>query len=312
MIGSMYRPPNVDTDQFSQNLAKIVNKVRSSQSKTSPEIILGMDHNMNLLKGSTHIPTQRFIDCISDLGLNPTITRPTRITHQTATLIDNILISEDLHRNFESTILLEDISDHLPTLTMLKQTRLLKREPLTFESRCLNEGKLRTVNTRLMQVDWIGVLTGMTSDKKFSQFSHKLEDVLNDVAPLKSVRISTKWRFIEPWMTKGIDQASRKKIKLYKKTLSTTCTQDDLKRYKEYRNIFNTLKLKTRREYYQAKCIAYKHNIKKLWDVINNTITRVKHKGSIIPFITVNGIQQHNPKDIANSFGEFYANLGKT
>ena len=146
-----------------------------------------MDHNMNLLKGSTHTSTQQFIDCISNLNLYPTITRPTRITHQTVTLIDNILISEDLHHNFESTILLEDISDHLPILTMLKQTRLLNKEPLIFESRCLNEAKLHAVNARLMQTDWIGVLTGMTSDEKFSQFSHKLEDVLNDVAPLKSV-----------------------------------------------------------------------------------------------------------------------------
>ena len=109
-----------------------------------------------------------------------------------ATLIDNIFVSEKFHHNFESTILLEDISDHLPILTMLKQTRLLNKEPLMFESRCLNEEKLHIVNARLMEIDWIGVLTGMTSDEKFSQFNLKLEEVLNDVAPLKTVRISAK------------------------------------------------------------------------------------------------------------------------
>ena len=192
VIGSMYKPPNVDIEQFNENLSRVVSKARSVQSKNPPEIILGMDHNMNLLKGSTHAPTQRFIDCISNLNLYHTITRPTRIMHQTATLIDNIFISEDLHHNFESTILLEDISDHLAILTMLKQTRLLNKEPLIFESRCLNDAKLQVVNAILMQTDWIGVLNGTTSDEKFSQFSHKLEDVLNDVAPLKMVRISAK------------------------------------------------------------------------------------------------------------------------
>ena len=49
----------------------------------------------------------------------------------------------------------------------------------------------------------------------------------------------------------------------------------------------------------------------KLWSLINNTIKKVKHKGSIIPFITVNGTQQHQPKQITNSFGEFYSGLGK-
>ena len=51
--------------------------------------------------------------------------------------------------------------------------------------------------------------------------------------------------------------------------------------------------------------------MKILWSLINNTITKVKHKGNIIPFITVNGVQQHHPKTIVNSFGDFYSSLGK-
>ena len=41
-------------------------------------------------------------------------------------------------------------------------------------------------------------------------------------------------------------------------------------------------------------------------------ITKVKHKGSIIPFITVDGIKYNKPKTIANKFGEFYSQLGST
>ena len=129
----MYKPPNVDIEQFNQNLTIILGKACNTQAKHLPDIILGMDHNMNLLNGSSHAATQQFIDRVSQLDLYPTITRPTRITHQTATLIDNIFVREELHHNFESTILLEDISDHLPILTMLKQTRLLHKEPLKFE-----------------------------------------------------------------------------------------------------------------------------------------------------------------------------------
>ena len=55
-----------------------------------------------------------------------------------------------------------------------------------------------------------------------------------------------------------------------------------------------------------------KNNSKKLWELINNTINKVKHKGSIIPFITVDGLKQNRPKVIANSFGEFYSILGSS
>ena len=43
-----------------------------------------------------------------------------------------------------------------------------------------------------MNVDWIGLLTGTTSNKKFNQFSDKVESVLDEVAPVKKVRISAK------------------------------------------------------------------------------------------------------------------------
>ena len=71
-------------------------------------------------------------------------------------------------------------------------TRLLNTEPLEFESRCLNDKKLKSVNNILMNVDWIGLLTGTTSNKKFNQFSDKVEMVLDQVAPIKKVKISAK------------------------------------------------------------------------------------------------------------------------
>ena len=173
IIGSMYKPPNVNIDQYSNNLSTIVNKIRPATGRPSPEIIIGMDHNINLLNSATHLPTHNFMETLSNLNLYPTITRPTWVTQHSATLIDNIFISELLHRNFESSILIEDISDHLPLLTMLKQTRLLNSEPLEFNSRCLNDKKLKHVNNILMNVDWIRLLTGTTSNQKFNQFSEK-------------------------------------------------------------------------------------------------------------------------------------------
>ena len=103
------------------------------------EIILCMDHNLEILKCHLHEPTKQFHDRLFELGLFPTITRPTRITQTTATLIDNIFVSGKLHQVFDSCILLHDISDHLPSLTLLKQTKMLNKEPLEFISRNLNE-----------------------------------------------------------------------------------------------------------------------------------------------------------------------------
>ena len=73
----MYKPPNVDIVQFNTNLAMMQNKILNNQTKLSPELILGMDHNMNLLNGNYHTVTHRVIEHMTQLNLYPTITRPT-------------------------------------------------------------------------------------------------------------------------------------------------------------------------------------------------------------------------------------------
>ena len=73
----MYKPPNVDITQFSTNLSHVVNNTRQTQGKHPPELILGMDHNMNLLNGVSHPPTHKFVEDLMNLNLLPTITRPT-------------------------------------------------------------------------------------------------------------------------------------------------------------------------------------------------------------------------------------------
>ena len=51
ILCSMYRPPNTQIEQFSNNLIDIVHKAKNTGSNLIPEIVIGMDHNVDLLKG---------------------------------------------------------------------------------------------------------------------------------------------------------------------------------------------------------------------------------------------------------------------
>ena len=120
VVGSLYKPPDKHPNIFTNSLNETVTQIKAE----GKELILGMDHNMDLIKSSEHKPTQQFLDNLLNKGIFPTITRPTQVTHATATLIDNIFVSKVLHQDFESAVLLNDMSDHMPLLTMLKQTKL--------------------------------------------------------------------------------------------------------------------------------------------------------------------------------------------
>ena len=93
LVGSMYRPPQSKEKEFLKDYRKLTEIMGHQKDK---EIVIGIDHNMDFLKASRHTNTQKFLDYNLEINLLPVITKPTRITDTSATLIDNILISSKL------------------------------------------------------------------------------------------------------------------------------------------------------------------------------------------------------------------------
>ena len=51
IIGSLYRPPNTDVEKFLDEYNDTLGSISSEKNK---EVILGMDHNLDLLKQASH------------------------------------------------------------------------------------------------------------------------------------------------------------------------------------------------------------------------------------------------------------------
>ena len=217
VIGSLYRSPNTPVKKFIDNVSDVIQKIRCEGKKK--EIILGMDHNLDLLHSDIHTSTHKFLNMLLDMQLFPTITRPSRITQTSATLIDNIFISEKFQQDYDSALLVTDTSDHLPIMCLLKQTKITDKTPLTFESRSLTSEKLNVVKNKLHLEDWHGLLNKTDVDENFNLLNDKISDTLDEVAPVRTVIILARRRFIEPWMSKSLESSSRKKAQLYKDTL---------------------------------------------------------------------------------------------
>ena len=144
-----------------------------------------MDHNMDLLKNHEHRRTQQFLDILLNNDLIPTITRPTRITKTSATLTDNVFISKMLQQSFDSMILIEEISDHLPSLVLMKQTKLRNKDPLHFKSRTLTVDKIKCIKDELKKKDWNGILRSDNVNINFENFCNELDITMEKFAPIK-------------------------------------------------------------------------------------------------------------------------------
>ena len=110
IVGVLYRPLGTDINDFIEEFGKICSKVR-----TERKICYSTgDYNINLLNSENHVPTSEFFNKMYSFSLFPAITKPTRITSRSATLIDNIFCNTIFNKQSATGILYTDISDHFP------------------------------------------------------------------------------------------------------------------------------------------------------------------------------------------------------
>ena len=89
------------------------------------------DVNIDFLKNTKYTQTSVYLDMLSDLGFMPVITKATRVTDHTSSLIDHIYTNTP-EKMIKSGICLADISDHLPVFRTLANTLPSSNEPRYF------------------------------------------------------------------------------------------------------------------------------------------------------------------------------------
>ena len=113
--------------------------------------------------------------------------------------------------------------------------------------------RLNIVKNKLYLEDWHGLLNKTDVDENSNLLNDKISDTLDEVASVKTITISARRRFMEPWMSKSLESSSRKKVQLYKETLKTNATNSDRQKYRDYRNTYNRLKQMMMITYYKKK-----------------------------------------------------------
>ena len=201
LASSMYRPPNSEIPVFLASYSSLV----CAMKKECPNgTIVGLDHNLDFLKADSHQLTNDFIQLNLDLGMIPTITQPTRITRSTATLIDNIMVSQNNCGNYIASILVEDMSDHLPTICVINSLMAMTREPLKICSRDTRPKNLRALKSQLDNHDWTTQLIDSSPSENMEQVHTVLTSTIDRGIPLGTRIVNSKHLRREPWLTSGI------------------------------------------------------------------------------------------------------------
>ena len=109
IIGVIYRPPNANIHDFLKAIDDALEVITSR--RTLPCYLVG-DFNLNLLRCNENYVGD-FINLLYSYLLLPTITKPTRVTSISASIIDHIWTNDP--KNYQtSDIIYTLVSDHFP------------------------------------------------------------------------------------------------------------------------------------------------------------------------------------------------------
>ncbi len=309
MVGEVYRIPNTNEKTSIARFSDLFETIEKQNRK----VILGGDQNFNYLKINSHNPTLDLLNQAFSHGLLPCITKPTRITHNTATLIDNIYVNASVcTQGIKSGLILADISDHLPVFILAgHEATTQNKPPVTFTCRKLNEKAYQNIRNAVATIDW-NYLHSLDTNSAFESFQQVLTDIIDDIAPLRSTSISRKHAIRDPWFTKGLLKSSFKLDKLYRRKLPLPPDHEYHTEYKAYRNVYNTLKRKSKQLFFEEQFREHKQNMKMTWKSINILLRKTSDKSEVCNTFLVNNSYISDKHTIAKEFCKYFCSVAET
>lgn len=304
VCGVIYRHHHGNLQEFLDNFYRTLDKIHREGKLC---VIMG-DINLNLLSHNTHSPTEDFVNTLFSYCYQPHITQPTRITAHSATLIDNIFFNSLDYKTFSGNIV-HDLTDHLPNFLIIDSFNLsTKASIFRRDYSKLNTQKLVK---EYQEIDWHEKFSDLKDvNDIYATFLTVSTNIINKFVPLRKLSRREVKFSVKPWITTALRKSINTKNSLYKKFIAS---QSELvhSKYKIYRNKLNHLLHLSKKSYYDNFFKSNQSNIKNTWKGIKQLVT-LKSKNSISPseIHTPNGGILTNPKEIADEFNTFFANIG--
>ena len=310
IVGSVYRPgtkhPQLTfTEQYSQ-FSELFSNLLANVSGQSDNVYIYGDFNLDVLKVTENKFIANYVDTIFSFGFLQLVLNPTRISNNSATLIDHIL-TNSVSNDYDSYIICLDISDHFAILHQLNfdKPKLL---PFMADTRNFSAENIKRFKTAMNSYNWDHVMSVNCTQAAYNNFITTFTALFNAFFPIKKTKFNRNFNSIEPWMSGGILTSRRQKNTLYAASLRSPSTTSK-NTYKIYRNLYNVVIRNEKKLYYERQIKLHQNNLRKTWQILFSAIRRNTRSNRGCTEITVDGLQIRDPILMATHFNKFFVNM---
>ena len=253
------------------------------------------------------------MNLLSERGFVPVIALPTRITSQTATLIDHIFVN-NCEAVTKSGIITVDLSDHLATFVNLlidakKLNCMITAVEETHTYRPITAENLENFKKRIDAVDWNFLTDIESADEKFAIFEDKYHELYDENFPIKSTKKS-RCKTDKPWILSWLQGACDRKNRYYKDFVKSPTIENKTRYAKIKKFVVKHIK-KAKRVYYEDYLKKYSHDGRKQWQMINQLLNRKTKTKIDIKKLKINDNVITTSNEIAQNFNNFFCNVAQ-
>ena len=293
ILVNIYRPPNSNIKEGLKEISKIM----EIASKTGIPFSLIGDFNIDLAHDN-HV-SKKYTDLLQTFNCIQTVNLPTRISSFKKSIIDHCIRSNDFV--LTSNVLETQVSDHQPILINWNK----KTNKDTFKSNKIekiNYEKLKNILSSNIQP-----LETHDCDEAFNILHNTIVNAVNQSKYI----ISRKNKPKKPYISEQAVKLGRQVEMLRKKFFAHNTTYNEY-RYKSAKREHQKLVRYEKNNYYLNRLEQTKGDSGKIWQIINETLSRNTEKYSTIrkrQTLVHNDRTYESNLDIANCFNKFYRDI---
>ena len=287
-----YKPPNCPVACIKDELKPMLIEALMMQ----PQIVIMGDLNCNLLNNSS-VDAKALLDTCNELNLKQIIEEPTRITAQTRSLLDVIMITP-LSKVKTSGVMNTGISDHCLVYCTIK-VKTKKPNPKYINVRSYKRYDPIYFKTEVAQLPLHEIYSTYDVNSKLDLFNELFLNTLNKHAPMKYAKIKGRPHKFIGKEIKELMKIRDRHLESFRKSKNS----EDWNRYKQLRNTVKISIKKAESEYVCSQIEKNKDNSKSMWKVI---------RGCLPSKETTKPSYRKDPELAAEEFNNFFISVGKT
>jgi hypothetical protein len=307
VIGNIYRtgtphplhPPTVQYEIFVDSFANLLHAL----TNRNQQFYLFGDMNLDLLRIKTTPRIAEYVNLLFSFGLLQILTKPTRCTPSSASLIDHI-ITNVKSQTFSNVILTSQISDHFPIVHFIHVSKAADSSK-GFVARDFSATNLAKFKQTLNQISWNFLKNENDTQTAYNIFSDTFNNLYELNFPKKTIKFNRNIHQIEPFMTSGLLISPATKLKLGS-TKSRFPTPTNILHFKTYRNVYNSTIRLAKKLYYERLLSKNFKNLRKTWEILRSVMKTGGRSKQNINELLYNGVILNDPAVIACKLNEFF------